>query len=92
MKIEDKLFLNRFQADKHSHLKIVDKDACLKCDNKPCTYICPAKVYVWNETENQIMTAYEGCVECGSCRYACPPGVIDWRNPRGGFGIIYKNG
>lgn len=56
------------------------------------TYICPAKVYSWSEEENLILTAYEGCVECGTCRYACPPHVIDWRNPRGGFGIQYKFG
>ncbi|KJS20820.1 MAG: 4Fe-4S ferredoxin [Clostridiaceae bacterium BRH_c20a] len=92
MRLEDKLFLNRYQSDKHSHLRITDRDACLKCDFKPCTYICPSKVYAWSEEENKILTAYEGCVECGSCRYACPPHVIDWRNPRGGFGIQYKFG
>lgn len=92
MKIEDKLYLNRYHSDKYSHLKIVDVLACLKCDLKPCTYICPAKVYEWNEEEKRILTSYEGCLECGSCRYACTFSVIDWRNPRGGFGVQYKLG
>lgn len=91
MKIEDKLFLNRYIADDNCHIKIVNRDKCLECEKKPCTYVCPAKVYSWDEKEKRIAIAYEGCVECGTCRYACPPHIIDWRNPRGGFGIQYKN-
>lgn len=92
MKIEDKLYLNRFQTDKHSHLAVRNPDYCLnECKKKPCTYICPSKVYEWNDKDKKIIIAYEGCVECGTCRYACPDN-IDWRNPRGGFGILYKFG
>lgn len=90
--LEDKLFLNRYQADKHSHLKIKDREVCKHCETKPCTYICPAKVYAWNDKDEIIETAYEGCVECGTCRYGCAHDNIDWRNPRGGFGIAYKYG
>lgn len=92
MTIEDKLFLDRFQSDKHSHLKIKDRDRCVDCQRKPCTYICPSKVYAWNEKEQRIEVAYEGCLECGTCKYGCAHDNIDWRNPRGGFGIMYKNG
>lgn len=90
--LEDKLFLNRYQVDKESHLKIIDQKKCQDCQDKPCTYICPAKVYAWNEQAAIIETAYEGCVECGTCRYGCAHDNIKWRNPRGGFGILYKYG
>ncbi len=90
--LEDKLFLNRYETDKHPHLRIIDREICLKCESRPCTYICPARVYVWNEKDRIIETAYEGCVECGTCRYGCAHDNIDWRNPRGGFGIMYKYG
>ncbi|AOQ22560.1 Ferredoxin-like protein FixX [Moorella thermoacetica] len=92
MRLEDKLFLNRYQTDKHPHLRIKDREVCRHCEGKPCTFICPARVYVWNEREERIETAYEGCVECGTCRYGCAHDNIDWRNPRGGFGILYKYG
>lgn len=90
--LDNKLFLNRYKSWKETHLKISDPDKCLECKDKPCTYICPAGVYGWNDLEKRILTAYEGCVECGSCRYACPYKVIDWRNPKGGYGIQYKWG
>ncbi len=90
--LEDKLFLNRYQPDKESHLKVLNKDKCLECEGKPCTFICPAKVYSWNSKEKIIETAYEGCVECGTCRYGCAHDNIEWKNPRGGFGIMYKYG
>jgi len=91
--LEDKLFLNRYQADKESHLKIRDPQVCLvDCQDKWCTFICPAKVYEWNKEEQAIVTAYEGCLECGTCRYGCLFGNILWTNPRGGFGVMYKFG
>jgi len=92
MRIEDKLFLNRYQTDKESHLRVIDREVCRQlCDKKMCTYICPARVYEWDEKARQIHVAYEGCVECGTCLYGCPDN-IEWRNPRGGFGILYKFG
>ncbi|MBU1208420.1 MAG: hypothetical protein KKH04_16085 [Proteobacteria bacterium] len=32
---------------------------------------------------NLISVAYEGCLECGSCRIGCPHLNIEWRFPRG---------
>ncbi len=91
--IEDKLFLNRYLPNHAPHMKIMDNHVCRKdCSDKPCTIFCPSKVYGWDPEENRIVTAYEGCVECGTCRYGCPYDNIDWRNPRGGFGIAYKFG
>ncbi|MBI3752904.1 MAG: hypothetical protein HY266_02515 [Deltaproteobacteria bacterium] len=42
-----------------------------------------------DEKEN-IAISFEACLECGTCRIACE--FIDWKNPRGGFGVCYRYG
>lgn len=91
MKLDDKLYLIRFNTDKQSHIKILDQEACLQCEDMPCTRICPAHVYHWDEEEKRIAVGYEGCLECGTCRVGCPDN-IEWDYPRGGFGVSWKNG
>jgi ferredoxin like protein len=91
MRLEDKLFLDRFKVDTESHLRIIDGDICFKaCKEKPCLNFCPANVY--RLEVDRISVNYEGCLECGSCRIACPHLNIDWRFPRGGYGISHKFG
>lgn len=92
VRIEDKLFLIRYKTDDRSHLRIIDSQVCLGCRDKPCTKFCPADVYRWDADQAKIMVAYEGCVECGSCRIGCPYYNIEWVYPRGGFGVNYKYG
>ena len=93
MKIEDKLFLDRIKVDeKESHLKIIDGGVCMtKCKEQACLYLCPANVYRLEEGD-RISVNYEGCLECGSCRIGCPHLNIDWRFPKGGYGISHKFG
>lgn len=92
MKIEDKLFKVKFKADTHEfcHLKIKDQSVCVKCESKPCTAFCPAAVYKWEG--GKIVIGFENCLECGSCRIACPYFNIEWKPPRGGFGVQFKKG
>lgn len=92
MRIEDRLFLNRFKADTISHLSVIDPNRCLKCVRKQCSYSCPAKCYTIDE-QGKASVAYEGCVECGTCRIVCNEfWNIGWEYPRGGFGVLYKFG
>lgn len=89
--IEDKLFLDRFNVDEQSHLRIDDQSICRQdCREQPCLFICPANVY--RLEDERISVNYEGCLECGSCRIACPRLNIQWRFPTGGFGIRHKFG
>lgn len=89
--IEDKLFLDRFTVDEQSHLRIGDDDVCMQdCHRQPCLFICPANVY--RLEGDRISVNYEGCLECGSCRIACPQLNIEWRFPTGGYGIRHKFG
>ncbi len=92
MKLEDKLFLDRYVVDEdHSHLKIKDSENCVKCEKKQCTYACPSDVYVWDG--KLINIAHADCLECGTCRIVCSEfDNIEWSYPRGGFGVSYKFG
>ena len=89
--IEDKLFLDRFKVEEESHLRILDERKCVEdCQEQPCLYFCPANVY--RLEQDRISVSYEGCLECGSCRIACPQLNVEWRFPKGGYGISHKFG
>ncbi len=91
VKIEDELFLDRFRIADEAHIRIIDGAVCeTRCTGQPCLYFCPANVY---RLENgRIGVAWEGCVECGSCRVACPHLNIEWRFPTGGYGVSLRFG
>jgi ferredoxin like protein len=94
VKIEDKLYSLRWKHDRQSHISITDNRLCReRCPTewkRPCTTFCPANVYNWDG--DKIAISYENCVECTSCVLGCPYRNIDWRLPRGGFGIEWQNG
>ena len=88
--IEERLFTIRYRCDDETHLRIKDQSVCQTCGNKPCVTFCPAAVYTYRD--GKMHAAYENCVECGTCRIACSHQNIEWRYPKGGFGIAYKFG
>ncbi len=90
--ITDKLFLIRYKCDEQSHLLIKQEEACLQCSSKACNYFCPADVYEWDALKKTTGVAFENCIECGTCRIACPADNISWVYPKGGHGITYKFG
>lgn len=91
MKLEDKLFLDRYVVDKEPHLKIIDPEKCMMCKLQACLYTCPAQCYKLEE--GKVVVSYEGCLECGTCRIVCAEtGNLEWKYPRGGFGVAYKYG
>ncbi len=94
LKLEEKLFLLTYKHDKQTHISIrapaVCHDRCGEQWGRPCTTFCPANVYNWDG--EKIAVSYENCVECTSCLTGCPYHNIDWRLPRGGFGVHYRNG
>lgn len=91
VRVEDKLFLNRYRVDEESHLQLIDPDVCsARCKDQPCLFLCPANVY--RLEGERITITYEGCLECGSCRIGCPHFNIAWRFPKGGYGIRHKLG
>ncbi len=89
--IDDKLFSVKYTCDTQSHL-ILNQEKCLKCKEKYCTFICPANVYTWEAAEKILVARYENCLECGACRIACEKRSIDWKYPRAGYGMGFKQG
>ena len=47
MKLDDKLYLDRFNTDQQIHIKIADPEVCLKqCQDKPCTRECAPLMFM----------------------------------------------
>lgn len=92
--VANRLGLVKFKPDAGSHLRIIDEKVCRQqCRQKFCTHSCPAQVYRWENGEQLITVAYEGCLECGTCRSGgCPYQNIEMQYPRGGFGVQYRFG
>lgn len=92
--IAARLGLVKFNPDENPHLTVLDPEVCRqRCLPKYCTHSCPAQVYRWDGEEKLITIAYEGCLECGTCRSGgCPFRNIEMRYPRGGFGVQYRFG
>ena len=90
--VAERLFTIRYKCDDQSHLIIKEHDTCAKCATKDCNYFCPSDVYEWDKIGKKTTVAFENCIECGTCRIACPSHNIAWVYPKGGHGITYKYG
>ena len=89
--IYDPLSITKVNVDKESHINIKNSGKCKnKCPDKPCTFICPTKVFNWETSKELIGLEYGRCIECGACILACPNGNIDLFYPRGGYGVKYQ--
>ena len=89
--LENKLYTVKYTPDTISHLKPNQED-CKECLAKPCTKICPAGVYEWNEEAQKLIVNYENCLECGACRIACEMNSLEWEYPIGTQGVTFKQG
>ena len=78
----------------HITLKKAGADApCVsECKDRPCTTVCPAKVYEWEADHKKIVVNYENCIECGAARMICTYDNIAFDWPAGGMGVKYKLG
>ena len=88
--IDDKLYTVKTKGWCESHLK-PDCEKCRRCEEKFCTFICPANVYSWDDEKQKLNVAYENCLECGACRIACEKRAIDWEYPQSGYGITFRH-
>jgi ferredoxin like protein len=76
-----------------SHIRIKDPEACLKCDKRQCTIVCPAGVYRWDGDEGKIQVDFLACLESGACLVACHEfNNIEMAYPDPGTGVRYKYG
>lgn len=89
--IDNKLATVKYDTDTKSHLHPVAED-CRQCQSRCCTFICPAKVYEWDDTRKELNVNYENCLECGACRISCEKKSLGWEYPRGTKGVVFRNG
>ena len=90
--LEDRLYTVKYDDPGESHLDVKIPGICeTRCREDDCVTVCPADV--WTRGEDGLpMIAYENCLECGSCRWACPYNNVDWSYPERGAGVTYKKG
>jgi ferredoxin like protein len=93
LSIEDKLYRVRYEVDAdHPHVRL-EEQVCRTCSERVCTFICPAKVFVPSPDDpDRIQVHHENCLECGTCRVACPNEAVVWEYPNGGMGVKYRYG
>lgn len=91
-KVENKLFFNRFVVDAgRPHITVLPHEKPSP-QLRALTRLCPAGCYSENDS-GRIEISTDGCLECGTCRIVtAETGEIEWRYPRGGYGILYKFG
>lgn len=91
MGLPEKLAANKYELDEHHPHIEIDNEVCrTMCRDRACLFICPAGVY--SERDGDIVAEWAACLECGTCKVACPAQALSWTYPRGGFGIIYRSG
>lgn len=91
--LDARLGLDKYEIDEEQSHITVDQTRCQVCEAKPCLTVCPAQVYTM--VDGHIAVRYENCLECGTCQLSCDnggKGGITWRNPQGGFGIVFRFG
>lgn len=92
LSLEDRVGTVKFNIASEAHLKL-DKDKCRACEERLCLRVCPVGNYQEDEANpTEIVLSWEGCMECGTCRIACPHGAIDWNYPVGGKGVCLRYG
>ena len=92
VRVGDKLYQNRNLVDSgRPHIRVREHTtptapllALLKAGPTRCYE--PAD-------KGQVETTPDGCLECGACRIIGEPaGDIEWRYPRGGYGVLFEFG
>lgn len=90
--LEDRLYTVKYEDPGESHLDVQVVGFCVeRCTTDDCVDVCPADV--WRKDEDgEPVIAYENCLECGSCRFACPYNNVVWEYPENGAGVTYQYG
>lgn len=88
--LKEKLGRNVFKHNEHRHIEIKagkERDPRLK----QAVYVCPAGLYSLND-QGEVELTIDGCLECGTCRLACGPELLEWNYPAGGAGVQFRFG
>ncbi|MDR2566837.1 MAG: 4Fe-4S dicluster domain-containing protein [Bifidobacteriaceae bacterium] len=89
--IAERLARNRYELDGAPHIEVDQQAARASGAGPLLERICPAHVYAVAE-DGSVSLAWAACLECGTCLALAPPGVLTWRYPAGGTGVLYRMG
>lgn len=89
MIIDDIFSLAGYNIHHEAHI-VVNRDICVSCPHRACTFVCPARCYQWNAERGRVDFAYEVCLECGTCLLVCDKEALEWNYPKGGFGVRFR--
>jgi len=88
--LKAKLGINVFKPGHQPHIRIkpgVEMDARLR----KAVAVCPAGLYSVDE-EGKVVLDIDGCLECGTCRIACGPELLEWYYPEAAIGFLFLCG
>jgi ferredoxin like protein len=90
--VPERLARNRYVPDEETSHSEVDQAAVRKAGiGKLLVRVCPAHVYS-RAPDGSIVVQHAACLECGACLAVAPLGSLRWHYPRGGFGVMYREG
>ncbi len=90
--VTERLARNRFEPDDgHPHISVDQEKARATGAGPLLVRICPAHVYT-QLPDGTVGVLAAACLECGTCRQVAPAGVLTWHYPRGGTGVVYREG
>ena len=90
MEIDAKLGLDVFKLDKEPHI-VVDNDDLQHGVRQPGLPLrVPRRPVRARRPADGSIVNWEGCLECGTCLICCEPRALEWKYPRGEFGVQYR--
>jgi ferredoxin like protein len=89
--VPERLARNRYALDEQSHIEIDQAVARSEGMGELLVRVCPAHVFS-EAPDGSILVQHAACLECGTCLALAAPGAIRWRYPRGGCGVVYREG
>ena len=82
--VDEYLSLNKYEVDESNDPSDEEFDKLI--------LVCPAALYKRDEDGKKSFD-YAGCLECGTCRFACGDTIIKkWENPQPTMGVEYRFG
>ncbi len=88
--IENLSQITRFDSDDKPHIIYKKKRFAGPVTATICVQACPAKCYTYTEETGRLDVVYENCLECGTCLVICEKKAVEWKYPRGGYGVHYR--
>lgn len=89
--VADRLAKDTYELDHESHIAVDQALARSSGTAALLLRVCPARVYT-EGPDGGLVVQHAACLECGTCLAVAAPGALTWHYPRGGFGIVYREG